>query len=156
MREVDYTKPVKVNALGQNRDCRVQFRLPDGGAIIQVDEKTPELAVHFDKYGRHVTSNHPETPDLYGCSLTVVNEILETVYLRVSTFQTQDNGGLSLGLHPQAGTGVAVVKLDFKNGILVDASLERSNEEPITELHLGPPRSNYERREGEDGMHPIV
>ena len=122
---INYDKPLETNC---DRKVQLIAKTDDGGAIVHIPSGYSKWH-QFDREGKFVKS---ETGS--GSSLTLNNSVKkDTVYLRLSTFADKDQ--TSVSREPPTGYGVASIRVDLEDGVVVAASLNRSNIKPINNIY---------------------
>jgi hypothetical protein len=137
MPTIDWTRPIRV---GDGRACRV--------VATNVTHPNPQIEarglIAIELLNAHGTSlvfrtatNQPVPGDTNGSALVFKNEpVIETAYVRVSGATARTD--CSLHCSPPEGDGVACLEITIEDGVVVGASLHKSNTAkwPITAKQL--------------------
>ena len=130
---IDTTKPLELP--GVRTDVTFISETSDGHVLVDLSDYGWAI---FSKQGALIRAASG-VPSLTGLRNAAVEK---TLYVGLS--YTLGRDALRINDEPHNGTGVASIALTFKNGILVDASVERANTHPIrqvdTQMPLEPSR----------------
>lgn len=134
MTKIDYSKPLTFSDAeyrGQPKNLRAEQFGRGPLHVVSWDSNRAYAAGRclFDENGKWV--GDLDKPDgLAGSGLKIVNAPVEKVaYMRISALFADEHGHPEVSVHDYepSGSGIAVIKLTTKDGILLSAELQRSN-----------------------------
>jgi hypothetical protein len=134
---IDTTKPL--TAVNSTGPLDVTFITETSEGHILVDLSGPNSFVSgwymFDKQGKFVRSHQPDPR--HGSGIVLSNKVVETkLHLRVPASNV-GFGHPSYHKGPTGGTAIADIELTYRDGIIVDAKLVRSNTDKARVVKLG-------------------